>query len=297
MTKQFQKPHRPRDFERRGGSGRSSKNQLQQLGFEPKKSLGQNFCQDDEVGLAVLRALAVEDGAEVWEIGPGLGALTRVLLPLPCRLRLFEIDGRLKPHLETLTRDRANCAIHWGDAMDVDFAGLRPAGPLFVCGNLPYYCGTGLVRKLIEEVAPPAAKLVFVLQKEVVAKACAGIGDEDYGFLSVAIQLFAEALRGPDFSPAAFFPNPKVTSGLLELRPLTLSCAERGRREATLRLASIVFGQRRKMALPLLRKAFPTVQPTWDERFAALGIAPTVRGEVIPLPSLIELGAALVKES
>ena len=274
----------------------SSKDQLQQLGFEPKKSLGQNFCQDEEVSLAVLRSLAVEAGGEVWEIGPGLGALTRSLLPLPCRLRLFEIDGRLKPHLESLTSGRADCTIHWGDAMDADFHGLRPAGgQLFVCGNLPYYCGTGLIRRLVGELDPPATRMAFVLQKEVVTKAAATLDSDDYGFLSVAIQLFAEAQRGPEFSPAAFFPNPKVTSGLLELKPLTLAPGERRQREAALRLASIVFGQRRKMALPLLRKAFPHVQPRWEERFEALGILPTARGEVIPLPSLIELGTALLR--
>lgn len=296
MTRNDWKPRRPGSHDRPAGSGRSSRDQLQRLGFEPKKSLGQNFCQDEEVSLSVVRALAVEEGAEIWEIGPGLGALTRSLLPLPCRLRLFEIDQRLKPHLEELTRGRENCSIHWGDAMKADFTGMRPNGPLFVCGNLPYYCGTGLIRRLIEELDPPATRLAFVLQKEVVTKAVAALDSDDYGFLSVAVQLYAEASRGPDFSPAAFFPNPKVTSGLLELKPHPLNAQERNLREATLRLASIVFGQRRKMALPLLRKAFPHVQPTWDERFASLGIAPTVRGEVIPLAHLLELGTGLLRD-
>ncbi|MFZ2956061.1 MAG: 16S rRNA (adenine(1518)-N(6)/adenine(1519)-N(6))-dimethyltransferase RsmA [Candidatus Ozemobacteraceae bacterium] len=267
---------------------------LTRLGLDAKKSLGQNFCQDDSLINAVMARLSLTAGDEVWEIGPGLGALSRALLATPVHLRLFEIDGRLTPYLEALCAVPRESGvppaeIHWGDVLDVDLDALRALNSdrrLIVCGNLPYYCGTAIVRQLIEMSSPPA-QLVFVLQREVVQKMAAGPGNDEYGFLSVAVQVLADVIEGPVFSPAAFFPNPAVTSGLVELRPFSLDTMARRQRNQATRIASIVFGQRRKMALNLLKKTLPAIP--WAERFEKLGISPKARGEVIPVSHYLKL--------
>jgi 16S rRNA A1518/A1519 N6-dimethyltransferase RsmA/KsgA/DIM1 with predicted DNA glycosylase/AP lyase activity len=52
-----------------------------------------------------------------------------------------------------------------------------------------------------------------------------------------------------------------------------------------------MLSSRRKMALPLLRHAFPRAVPGWEERFTSLGIDLKARGETIPLETVIDLAA------
>ncbi|MBF0499168.1 MAG: 16S rRNA (adenine(1518)-N(6)/adenine(1519)-N(6))-dimethyltransferase [Candidatus Riflebacteria bacterium] len=311
----------------------STRNILARAGLIAKKSLGQNFCQDETVITSVVERLAIGPNDEVWEIGPGVGALTRILLSTSAHLRLFEIDLRLKGILETLCasprqNNTPGAIIHWGDVLDADLQALHPmrttdfseagrdeelskqqsdnfeieAGDsksrqgfifphardcrLLVCGNLPYYCGTAIVRHLLE-LKPPAQKLVFVLQEEVVQKMAAGPGDDEYGFLSVIVQLASQVSVGPSFPPSAFFPNPAVTSALVELRPLTISEIKRRQCERASKIASIAFGQRRKMALNVLKKAFPAV--AWAERFENLKLSPKARAEEISVENFLNL--------
>lgn len=265
----------------------SIKHRLHELGIAPKKSLGQNFCTDEQLREKVLERLQIRPESEVWEIGPGMGFLTEALLPCTTRLRLFEIDARFRKHLDRLVLHHSGANIHWGDVLKVKMDEIHPQKHLLICGNLPYYCGSAIMREMVR-LDPPAEKIVFLLQKEVVDKACASPGDEEYGFLSVSIQLFARVFPGEIFSSSSFFPNPSIDSRLVELIPFPLTAPEKVVRKRALDIASRVFSQRRKMSLPLLRKAFPPGEPvagkpkSWEERFDALGISHQIRAERLP---------------
>lgn len=253
--------------------------------LRPKKSLGQNFCVDPRLGAEVLARLAPTAADEIWELGPGQGALTVLLAASGAAVRAFEIDGRLRPDLET--RFPPPVTFHWGDFLELDVRPwIPPAGRGFLaCGNLPYYCATPMIRRLLELPRPPS-RLVFVVQEEVARKACAAAGTPDYGFLSGQLQLQAEVTMGTVFPPSSFRPVPKVSSALLELRPLALEPAERQRRQRALALLSVMLRQRRKMAHNLLRQFLPL---PWEDLLTRVGLAPTCRGEIIPLPTLLAL--------
>ncbi|HNW36543.1 MAG TPA: 16S rRNA (adenine(1518)-N(6)/adenine(1519)-N(6))-dimethyltransferase RsmA [Candidatus Ozemobacteraceae bacterium] len=253
-----------------------------------KKSLGQNFCTDARLPAEIVRRLAAEPGDAIWEIGPGTGALTEQLIATGAAVSAFEIDTRMG---DELARFGDKITIHWGDVLEMDPSPLIPPGKrLLVTGNLPYYCGTAILRKLLM-MRPQPDKLVFLLQDEVARKAAAKPATEAYGFLSAQVRLFAEPVLGTRFSPASFRPSPKVYSTILELRPLKLDSAESERRENALKLLSVMLGSRRKMALPLLRHAFPKAKPSWDDRFIALDISTKIRGETLPLETVISLAA------
>lgn len=247
-----------------------------------KKSLGQNFCIDDRIPAEIIRRLNASAEDCVWEIGPGKGALTRLLRQSGASLHLFEIDQRLQPLLE---EKFADARITWGDFLELKDLPV-PEKPLLVTGNLPYYCGTPIIRRFLEE-GPAAKKLVFLLQHEVSAKACAAVNSRDYGFLSVQIAFFAEAELGSMFGPGSFSPPPKVNSSILEIRPLQLSEAEKQRRLTALKSISTLFFQRRKMALPLLKRLEPAIN--WDQRFAGLDIDAKARPENIAPAQLLQL--------
>ncbi|HIP73713.1 MAG TPA: 16S rRNA (adenine(1518)-N(6)/adenine(1519)-N(6))-dimethyltransferase, partial [Anaerolineae bacterium] len=73
---------------------------LQSYNLEPKKSLGQNFLFDENVLGRIVAAADLQAGDAVLEIGPGLGALTRLLAQKADRVAAVELDGRFLPILE-----------------------------------------------------------------------------------------------------------------------------------------------------------------------------------------------------
>lgn len=241
-----------------------------------KKSLGQNFCRDERIPEEILRRLAPAQTHQIWEIGPGQGALTERLAESGAKLHLFEIDERMRP---ILTQKFAGVEITWGDFLEISSDRLPPAGEhLLVCGNLPYYCGTPIIRRFLED-GPLAERIVFLLQEEVSKKAAAQYNNSDYSYLSVHTAFFAKATIGSTFGPGSFVPPPKINSTILQLEPLKLTHGERERRLQALKNVSPLFQQRRKMALPLLKKRFP--ETDWATRFDELGIDHKARPENI----------------
>ncbi len=101
-------------------------------------------------------------------------------------------------HADALTTDLAD----WGDAP--------------VAGNLPYYAATAIIARTVRQRAPRA---VFLIQKEVAARLIAQPGTREYGYLTVATRLFAEARLLFDVKPGAFRPPPKVDSAVVLLTP------------------------------------------------------------------------------
>lgn len=61
-----------------------------------KKNYGQNFLVDSGVVDKIARNAVVSDHCAVFEIGPGIGALTQYLCTYAKQVVSFEIDERLK---------------------------------------------------------------------------------------------------------------------------------------------------------------------------------------------------------
>lgn len=253
-----------------------------------KKSLGQNFCIDERIPEEIIARLAATPQHQIWEIGPGKGALTARLAQTGAGLQLFEIDERLK---EPLEKGFPKASIIWGDFLELaDTALPAVEQPLLVCGNLPYYCGTPIIRRFLEN-GPKAERLVFLLQQEVAVKAAAPCNHSEYSFLSVHTAFFSKAAVGGTYPPSSFAPPPKINSSILILEPLQLNELERQRRFKALKTASFLFNQRRKMALPLLRRQFQDTD--WESRFARLGIDAKARPENISPDQMLELFAPI----
>ena len=91
----------------------------------PKKELGQHFLADENI-LGVIERLAELGPDDVaLEIGPGLGVLTRRLADRVRHVHAVELDRSLAPRLADLEA-RDNVDLHWGDALRLDLAALRP---------------------------------------------------------------------------------------------------------------------------------------------------------------------------
>jgi len=191
----------------------------------------------------------------IVEIGPGEGALTRLLLERKPELEVIEIDRDLAAQLAS-----QNIKVHQADALEFDYS-VFPRG-MRIVGNLPYNISTPLLFHLAR-FAPRVRDLHFMLQREVVERMVAAPSTPAYGRLSVALQARFSMKKLFNVSKGAFRPPPKVESAVIRLEPLSriLNINEDQLRQA--------FSGRRKM----LRNCLPEVD------FAALGIDPTLRPE------------------
>lgn len=187
-------------------------------GHFARKRFGQNFLTDQGIIERIVAAFAPAPDQNVVEIGPGLGALTRYLLPPLGRLQVVELDRDLAARLPETLAGKGELIIHLGDALRFDFASIAGPSGLRVIGNLPYNISTPLIFHLLEH-AGVITDMHFMLQKEVVDRMCAGPGSRDYGKLSVMLQYRCQVDFLFDVPPSAFSPPPKVDSAIVRLQP------------------------------------------------------------------------------
>jgi len=221
----------------------------------PRKRFGQHFLHDLRVLEKIVSAIQPEAKDFVVEIGPGEGALTRLLLEKSPKLEVIEIDRDLAARLTG-----EGFKVHEGDALEFDYS-VFPRGVRIV-GNLPYNISTPLLFHLAR-FAERVRDMHFMLQLEVVERMVAAPSTPQYGRLSVALQARFRMKKLFNVSKGAFRPPPKVESAIVRLEPLPSIMKID---EDLLRRA---FSARRKT----LRNALPGID------FAALGIDPGLRPE------------------
>lgn len=259
--------------------------------LQAQKALGQNFILDLNLTARIARLAGDLTGADVLEIGPGPGGLTRGLLAMGARRVLaVEKDPRCLPALaEIAAAYPGRLEVLQGDALALDaLAQLTP--PIRIVANLPYNVGTELlVRWLTPQDWPPKwQSLTLMFQREVAERIVAKPGTEAYGRLALLAQWRCEAQIVLSLPPEAFTPPPKVHSAVVHLT--ALAAPRFAADPATLgRVVAAAFNQRRKM----LRAALKGVAPDIEDRLLSVGIAPTERAEQIGLEQFCALARSL----
>ncbi|PUB12753.1 16S rRNA (adenine(1518)-N(6)/adenine(1519)-N(6))-dimethyltransferase RsmA [Yoonia sediminilitoris] len=264
-------------------------------GLAAKKSLGQNFLLDLNLTAKIARLAGDLTAADVLEIGPGPGGLTRGLLAEGARkVRAIEKDPRCMPALaEIADAYPGRLQAIQGDALDVDpLAYLQP--PIKVAANLPYNVGTELlVRWLTPPMWPPFwQSLTLMFQREVAQRIVATPGSKAYGRLALLAQWRTDAQIVMELPPEAFSPPPKVNSAVVHLTALP---APRFAADAAVlnRVVAAAFNQRRKM----LRSALKSVSPDIEQHLMEAGIKPTERAEQVGLEAFCALARSLEQDS
>src|SRR5690606_4071501 len=103
---------------------------------QARKRFGQNFLHDQGVISRIVRSINPKPGEALVEIGPGLGALTELLLEATDgQLDVVELDRDLIPVLRTKFFNYPNFRIHEADALRFDFASLKPDRKSVVLGK------------------------------------------------------------------------------------------------------------------------------------------------------------------
>ncbi|WP_338845229.1 16S rRNA (adenine(1518)-N(6)/adenine(1519)-N(6))-dimethyltransferase RsmA [Massilia sp. W12] len=245
-----------------------------------KKRFGQNFLTDQQVLYDIVRGIAPQRDDLMVEIGPGLAALTKLLLQDLAHLHVVELDRDLVARLQKQFKPE-QLSIHAGDALQFDFSSLLQEGrKLRVVGNLPYNISTPLLFHLAQ-YAPQVADQHFMLQKEVVERMVAEPGSKAYGRLSVMLQWRYAMDMLFVVPPQAFDPAPQVDSAIVRMIPLAQPLACDGARlEAVVTQA---FSQRRKVIRNCLAGMFS------EQQLREAGIDPGLRPEAVALENYVAL--------
>jgi 16S rRNA (adenine1518-N6/adenine1519-N6)-dimethyltransferase len=264
---------------------------IRQHALSARKSLGQNFLLDLNLTARIARAASPLEDATIIEIGPGPGGLTRALLALGARRVIaVERDQRALAALEEISaRYPGRLEIICADAQHFDPRPLLGGATAKIVANLPYNIATALLIDWlsIDPWPPWYDMMVLMFQREVAERIVARANDEAYGRLGVLANWRTEPKILFDISPAAFVPQPKVTSSVVRLVPRI--APEPCDRKALEMVAAAAFGQRRKM----LRQSLKSL-PVDPARLAQVaGVDLTRRAETIPVSGFVAMAREL----
>jgi 16S rRNA (adenine1518-N6/adenine1519-N6)-dimethyltransferase len=257
------------------------------------KSLGQNFLHDGNQLRRIVEAADLRPGQRVLEIGPGLGPLTDVLLEKGCTVVAVEKDARLVEVLEEKFYGRDKLILVHADALEELEDVSKDWSAWKLVSNLPYSVASPI---LVELALSPGCPILMVvtLQLEVAKRIMSNAGDDDYGILTLLLQLRYKPAGSFKIPASCFFPVPEVDSACIVLARRDQMLLRPGAQTKLFaQVVKVAFSQRRKMMLKLLRERWP--QMNWEESFTALGIDPMTRAEEVELEKFVELTKRISK--
>ncbi len=279
---------------------------LESRGWNVRKKWGQNFLINQGGRKKILDALdlpaedraggASGSGWTVWEIGPGLGAMTVMIRPRCRRLCLFEIDPGYQEWLAEQFSGDGGVRIIPGDVLKTWKSAAAEEGiPRRIVGNLPYNAASSIIASLIEEEALPE-RMVVTVQKEMGERMTAQPRTSQYSSFSVLCQAACRVEARGILKPGSFYPVPGVSSQITVLEP-SARWETLADRPFFMKLIRALFSSRRKtLRNNGLREAKGRGLFTQDAFLAALGerqIDPQRRPETVTVDDYIALANLL----
>ncbi|HWR12441.1 MAG TPA: rRNA adenine dimethyltransferase family protein [Rectinemataceae bacterium] len=289
----------------------SIKTFLEASGLAMSKRFGQNFLVDPNAREKLYAALGTNAPVHVWEIGPGIGAMTSLLLERGHYVTAFEIDHGFARILRELFGDNPRFRLVEGDflktwrgALDsvASSAGAAlvvpsnsadaPGGagvasatstssakPDIIFGNLPYNVALAIIADLLENNDVPG-RMIFTVQKEAARRIASGPGTKDYSAFSVLCSSVCRTKILYDIGAAAFWPRPRVTSSVVSLSPRPDPIAAEDRSGFS-RFVRSAFSSRRKTLRNNVNAMDNDFGGKLDETLTRLGIQADIRAEAL----------------
>jgi len=249
------------------------------------KSLGQNFLHDGNQLRRIVDAAEISPVDKILEIGPGLGPLTELLLQKAGRVLAIEMDARLVAFLRERFSHPHFELLH-ADALRILKEEPRDWSDWKLVANLPYSVASPILVELAAGRRAPK-KIVATLQLEVAQRLMAGADDDDYGILTLLVQLDFVPRGWFKIPPGCFFPAPDVDSAGVVLERRAAPLLPENLRASFVKIVKRAFSQRRKMILKLLKADWP--KEKLEAAFGALNISLLERAEKLTLEQFVAL--------
>lgn len=239
-----------------------------------KKALGQHFLKDEGVARRIVESLITGDKAQVLEIGPGTGVLTKYLLQDPrIKLEVAEIDTESIAYLQEAF-PQLLYSLYQRDFLKVPLESIFPSGDFCIIGNFPYNISSQIFFKILD-YTERIPQVVCMLQREVAQRLASPPGNKAYGILSVLLQTWYNIEYLFTVDENLFNPPPKVKSGVIRITRNSrkeLGCDSKLFKE----IIKICFNQRRKTIRnsikPLLNGNVAITSPYFDMRPEQLSV-------------------------
>ena len=259
---------------------------LRERGIRPNKRLGQNFLIDQNVKQKMIDAIEVTKEDIVFEIGPGLAALTQDLCKRAKKVIAIEKDRRLH-HFLLQHNAFSNLELIHGDILKYKFSstGIRC---LKVVGNLPYYISSPILIHLLHNRSF-IDNIFITVQKEFAERLLARPGSRAYGSISCFLRFYTEPTFLFGIKKTTFYPAPLVDSCFLKLhvRKEGLCLTDE---EKLFKIIRASFEKRRKTILNSLYSSGQFVSKEKIlEKLKIAGISPAQRPETISLEEFVKL--------
>ena len=226
----------------------------------PKKSLGQNFLNDNKIINLIAEIGNIKSYDSILEVGPGTGKLTEKLLEKkPLKITVIEKDERLTKLLSKKFEEKINIVNQ--DILNFSYNNYFNK-KLIIFGNLPYNISTQILVKWIrmENLDKFCKRFILMFQKEVADRILAKSNTKNYGRLSILSNWKMQIDKITDVEPSSFNPVPKVQSSILMFTPKKKIYDLYDPKNLE-HVTNIFFSQRRKM----IKKPFKILFKNFDE--------------------------------
>lgn len=256
---------------------------------------GQHLLIDENIQRKFVAAVNPKPGETIVEIGPGLGAITELLLAEGAQVIAIEQDPRFVEILKgELADDYENLSLVHSDILKVNLAKFVSAKKkIKVAGNIPYYITSAILlyligcRKIIDSV-------YLTVQREIADRIFAQPATKAYGRLSLLVRYYCDARRLFEISRNCFSPKPKVDSTAIELvfrQKLPVEIDE----TLLFDLIKHGFGKRRKNILNAFAEGFSMPKDKLKTLLSEAGIPEKTRAEELMLKDFIRLAERFPK--
>ena len=267
----------------------SLKNFLDQQGMAMQKKFGQNFLINGPARRRLIDALQVDEATSVWEVGPGLGAMTDEILSRGASVTAFEIDRGFATCVRDFFKDyeaQGKFTLVEGDVLKTWKSQAEKQLPNRFFGNLPYNVAATIIADMIS-AGYRFPRSVVTVQKEVAQRMCATVGSKDYSSFSILCSWAYNVTPLMDLGGGSFWPRPNVDSRavVMELREDFPRCQNP---EHFMKLLRGLFASLRKT----IKNNLTVFYSNGEQASAVLDeakINPQVRAEELPLEILLHL--------
>lgn len=199
----------------------------------PNPTKDQHFMVDKQLIEHICRKANIQKGESVVEVGGGAGALTEVLARLGNPLTVIELDHYYADLLKKKFKDYDNVTVVEGNALDMSYVDYDR-----IVANLPYTITEPFLVNLAQSGAlyvnnkdkksSRVKSITLVLSQNSTRKMVAPIQvsegnskhlNQEFGLISAICQTYLNVDIDQVIPSKAFYPEPAVTSFLVNLTP------------------------------------------------------------------------------
>ncbi|OIV98749.1 hypothetical protein TanjilG_24920 [Lupinus angustifolius] len=186
---------------------------LNSKGRFPRKSLGQHYMLNSDINEQLAGVACIEQGDVVFEIGPGTGSLTNVLLNSGAFVLAVEkilTEDVIKCHV----RSHMSSLVESLKQMDQETRNAK------VVANIPFNISTDVI-KLLLPMGDIFSEVVLLLQEETALRlVVSSLRTSEYRPINIFVNFYSDPEYKFKVPRTHFFPQPNVNSAFNEKRKM-----------------------------------------------------------------------------